>query len=85
MSNTCRRSIGVAVTRHRAVEFRRFLTTAEQAVPADLDMHLVLSHYSAHKAPGKTCFARHPRQHLHSALPRASWLNQVERWFARLV
>ena len=28
--------------------------------------------------------ARHPRYHLHFTPTSASWLNQVERWFARL-
>jgi hypothetical protein len=36
------RVIGRCYQRHRAVEFRRFLATVEQAVPADLDIHLVL-------------------------------------------
>jgi transposase len=71
--------------RHRAVEFRKFLARVEHAVPADLDIHLVLDNYAAHKAPlVKAWLARHPRYHLHFTPTSASWLNQVERWFALL-
>jgi transposase len=79
------RIIGRCYQRHRAVEFRRFLATVEQAVPADLDIHLVLDNYATHKAPPVTAWlARHPRYHLHFTPTSASWLNQVERWFALL-
>ena len=77
--------IGRCYQRHRAVEFRKFLTAVEQAVPADLDIHLVLDNYATHKAPPvKEWLARHPRYHLHFTPTSASWLNQVERWFALL-
>jgi transposase len=77
--------IGRCYPRHRAVEFRKFLTVVEQVVPADLDIHLVLDNYATHKAPSvKAWLARHPRYHLHFTPTSASWLNQVERWFALL-
>ena len=79
------RVIGRCYQRHRAVEFRRFLAAVEQAVPAGLDVHLVLDNYATHKAPPvKAWLARHPRYHLHFTPTSASWLNQVERWFALL-
>ena len=79
------RVIGRCYQRHRAVEFRKFLAQVEQAVPADLDIHLVLDNYATHKAPPvKAWLARHPRYHLHFTPTSASWLNQVERWFALL-
>jgi transposase len=79
------RVIGRCYQRHRAVEFRKFLATVEEAVPAELDIHLVLDNYATHKAPPvKTWLARHPRYHLHFTPTSASWLNQVERWFALL-
>jgi transposase len=54
-------------------------------VPADLDVHLVLDNYATHKAPAiKAWFAKRPRYHLHFTPTYASWLNQVERWFALL-
>jgi len=56
------RVIGRCYRRHRAVEFRKFLAQVEQAVPADLDIHLVLDNYATHKAPPvKAWLARHPR------------------------
>ena len=54
-------------------------------MPADLDIHLVLDNYATHKAPPvKAWLVRHPRYHLHFTPTSASWLNQVERWFALL-
>ena len=41
--------IGEGHARHRALEFRRFLDTIEAAVPADLDVHLILDNYATHK------------------------------------
>src|SRR5215470_14229279 len=77
--------IGRCHRRHRAVEFRKFLSEVEHAVPADLDIHLVLDNDATHKAPPvKAWLARHPRYHLHFTPTSASWLNQVERWFALL-
>src|SRR5579864_3081614 len=45
------RVIGKCYARHRAVEFRKFLDEIEAAVPADLDVHLVIDNYATHKAP----------------------------------
>lgn len=79
------RVIGRCYQRHRAVEFRKFLDAIDQAVPADLDLHLVLDNYATHKTPAvKAWLARHPRYHLHFTPTSASWLNLVERWFAAL-
>jgi transposase len=71
--------------RHRAVECRKFLDAIEAAVPADLDVHLILDNYGTHKTPSiHRWLARHPRVHLHFTPTSASWLNLVERWFALL-
>jgi transposase len=71
--------------RHRATEFRVFLRSIDEAVPAKLDVHLVLDNYGTHKTPSvKRWLARHPRFHVHFTPTSASWLNQVERWFAQL-
>ena len=37
--------------RHRAIDFRKFLDTIDAAVPAHLDVHLILDNYSTHKTP----------------------------------
>jgi transposase len=77
--------LGRCYRRHRASEFRRFLDAIDSAVPDDLDIHLVLDNYATHKAPKiKAWFARRLRYHLHFTPTYASWLNQVERWFALL-
>ena len=71
--------------RHRSVEFRRFLDAIDQAVPADLDVHLILDNYQTHKTPLiRNWLAKRPRYHLHFTPTSASWLNLVERWFAAL-
>jgi hypothetical protein len=46
---------------------------------------LILDNYGTHKTPSvKAWLARHPRFHVHFTPTSASWLNQVERWFALL-
>ena len=77
--------LGECHGRHRAREFRHFLELIEAAAPAGLELHLVLDNYATHKTPGiRRWLARHPRFHLHFTPTGASWLNQVERWFALL-
>ncbi len=71
--------------RHRAVEFKKFLTRIDATVPAGLDVHLVCDNYSTHKTPSiRAWLAKHPRFHLHFTPTSSSWLNQAERWFAYL-
>jgi transposase len=77
--------IGDVHRRHRGSEFLQFLRTIEANVPAMLDIHLVMDNYGTHKTPAiKNWLARHPRFHVHYTPTSASWLNQVERWFATL-
>jgi transposase len=77
--------IGKTFRKHRAAEFKKFLNTIEQAVPADLDVHVVLDNYSTHKTKEiQRWLLKHPRFHFHFTPTSASWLNQVERWFATL-
>ena len=74
-----------ATSRHRSVEFRKFLTVIEKRVPKELDVHLVLDNYGTHRtAMIHKWLLRHPRFHLHFTPTSASWLNQVERWFAEI-
>jgi transposase len=71
--------------RHRHQEFLRFLKLIDAAVPADLDLHLVLDNYATHKTPEiHKWLLRHPRFHLHFTPTSSSWMNLVERWFAEL-
>jgi transposase len=77
--------IGALHSRHRAVEFKRFLATLDREVPAEFDVHLVLDNSSTHKTPAiRNWLAAHPRFVLHFTPTSASWLNLVERWFAEL-
>ena len=77
--------LGQIRRRHRAIEFRAFLTTLDQQVPSDLDVHVIMDNYGTHKTASiRRWFARHPRFHPHFTPTYASWLNLVERWFAAL-
>jgi transposase len=77
--------IGRLHSRHRAIEFKRFLQTLDREVPAELDVHLVLDNSSTHKTPAiQRWLAAHPRFVLHFTPTSSSWLNLVERWFAEL-
>jgi transposase len=72
-------------SRHRAIEFKKFLQKIDKEVPAELDVHLVLDNYATHKTPAiKRWLAAHPRFHLHFTPTGASWVNLVERFFAEL-
>jgi transposase len=71
--------------RHRAVEFKRFLARIDQAVPADLAVHVICDNSSTHKTPAiQRWLIAHPRFQLHFTPTYSSWLNLVERWFAEL-
>jgi transposase len=77
--------IGRLHTRHRAIEFKQFLRTLDNEVPADLDVHVILDNSSTHKTPQiKRWLLAHPRFVLHFTPTSSSWLNLVERWFAEL-
>src|SRR5215831_8965897 len=79
------RVIGQLHQRHRAQEFRAFLTTIDEATPPELELHLILDNYSTHKTPAiHRWLVRHPRFHVHFTPTGASWINLVKRWFAAL-
>ena len=77
--------IGDCRQRHRASEFVDFMRRIEDAVPQDLDLHVILDNVSTHKTPSvRRWLVRHPRFHLHFTPTYASWINLVERWFAEI-
>ncbi len=77
--------IGSLHSRHRAIEFKKFLQTLDREVPHNLDVHLILDNASTHKTPAiQKWLAAHPRFVLHFTPTSSSWLNLVERWFAEL-
>ncbi|WP_324605404.1 IS630 family transposase [Streptomyces sp. NRRL F-2664] len=67
--------------RHRAAEFRKFLTRIDKEVPAHLHIHLMCDNCGTHKTPAlRTWLAERPRFHMHFTPTGSSWINQVERW-----
>jgi transposase len=63
----------------------KFLRTVDAEVPRELDVHLVMDNYDTHKTPAiRAWLARRPHGHVHLTPTSASWLNQVERFFAEL-
>ncbi|TWA89122.1 DDE superfamily endonuclease [Ensifer sp. SEMIA 135] len=77
--------IGKCYKRHRATEFLDFLKRIDAAMPEGPEVHLVMDNYATHKTPKiKAWLARRPHRHIHFTPTSASWINQVERWFAEL-
>ncbi|MGF6780283.1 hypothetical protein P3T21_005512 [Paraburkholderia sp. GAS334] len=79
-----RKSISGAA--HRQIRWPRKtsnqLNHIDKAVPATLDVHLIVDNYATHKHPKvKAWLAKRPRYHIHFTPTYSSWLNQVERWF----
>jgi transposase len=69
--------------RHRAIEFKKFLTKIDNQIPGQLDVHLVCDNYGTHKHPSvKRWLENHPRFTMHFTPTYSSWINQVERFFA---
>lgn len=69
--------------RHRAVEFKKFLTKIDTQVPDHLQVHLIADNYATHKSPTVTRWLESdPRFHMHFTPTYSSWINQVERFFA---
>ncbi len=72
-------------TRHTHREFLSFLRQFEDQTQASLDLHIVLDNYAAYKTVQvRRWLARHPRWHIHFISTHSSWLNQVERFFAKI-
>ena len=75
--------IGRCYPKHRSSEFRKFLDQIEANVPSELDVHLVMDNYATHKTKLiHDWLAKRPRWHVHFTPTGASWINQVERFFA---
>jgi transposase len=71
--------------RHRTIEFKKFLQKIDSLVPDEVDVHLVCDNYGTHKSPAiRRWVDAHPRFCVHYTPTYASWINQVERWFAYL-
>lgn len=79
------RVIGECYPRKRASEFRRFLTRVSEQLPEDAEVHVVVDNNSIHTAPTvRRWLKQHPSFHMHFTPTYSSWINLVERWFAKL-
>jgi transposase len=77
--------IGRCMPQHRHQEFLKFLKTIDRSTPKRLDIHCIADNYATHKKQEvKDWLATHPRFHLHFIPTSSSWLNLVERWFAKI-
>lgn len=79
--------IGKCQRRHRHQEFLKFLADIDAAVPAEdgVTVHLIMDNSATHKTPAvRRWLARRPRFVVHFTPTSASWLNQVERFFAEI-
>jgi transposase len=79
--------IGACHRRHRQQEFLKFLKHLDATLVREpgVTIHLVLDNYATHKTPAvKRWFVKHPEYVLHFTPTSASWLNQVERFFAEI-
>ncbi len=64
--------------RHRHQEFLRSLKLIDDAVPRDLDLHLICDNYATHKTPEvQKWLLHHPRFQLHFTPTSSSWMNLV--------
>lgn len=79
--------IGKCLRRHRSEEFVKFLRHLDKTIQVepDQEIHLILDNYATHKtAAVKRWLKRHPAYRIHFTPTSASWLNQVERFFAEI-
>jgi transposase len=77
--------IGQTVPRHTSAAFVEFLTDVVATQPRQREIHVIVDNLAAHKTKGVQAFLdAHPRVHLHFTPTYASWLNQVELWFAKI-
>lgn len=77
--------IGRCFRRHRHRELLTFLEQVDASLPPTGEVHVIMDNYGTHKVPKVArWFVRHPRYHVHFTPTSASWLNQVERFFAEI-
>lgn len=77
--------IGRCQTRHRHIEFIRFLEKLDRATSRRRTLHLILDNYRTHKHPRVVeWLANHPRFTLPFIPTSSAGLNLVERWFGEI-
>ena len=76
---------GKTAERHTSAEFVAFLEDLVAHQPRGKALHVILDNLAAHKTRQVQGFlADHPRVQLHFTPTYASWLNQIELWFAKI-
>jgi len=77
--------IGRTAPRHTSQEFVAFLADLVASQPRGREIHIIADNFSAHKTKLVEQFLEsHPKVKLHYTPTYASWLNQVELWFAKI-
>lgn len=77
--------LGQTGPRHTSAAFVEFLTDIVASQPRRREIHVIVDNLSAHKTKAVQAFLeQHPHLHLHFTPTYASWLNQVELWFAKI-
>jgi transposase len=85
LNTTTGEIIGQTVPRHTSAAFVEFLGDVVSTQPRQREIHVIVDNLSAHKTKAVQAFLEaHPRVHLHFTPTYASWLNQVELWFAKI-
>jgi transposase len=76
---------GKTAARHTSEEFVDFLGQVVASCKPKQEIHIIVDNLSAHKTKKVGEFLEsHPEVKLHFTPTYASWLNQVETWFARI-
>ena len=79
------RIVGECMKRRRHTEFLKFMKRVEGGVPENLDLHVIVDNYGAHRhAKVKKWLEKRPRVHFHFIPTSSSWSNPVERFFGLL-
>jgi transposase len=77
--------LGRCYRQHRHQEFLKFLDAVAAPLPSAQEVHIIMDNYATHKTPRvQRWFQRHPHWHIHFTPTSASWINQVERFFAEI-
>lgn len=77
--------LGKTAARHTSSEYVAFLKDIVATQPRGKEIHVIADNLSAHKTRQVSAFlAEHPTVHMHFTPTYASWLNQVELWFAKI-
>ncbi len=76
---------GMTAPRHTSAVFVAFLERVVATQPQRRAIHLIVDNLAAHKTPAvRAWLTAHPRVTLHYTPTYASWLNQIELWFAKI-